>query len=269
MASLPVQNDNPYNRFPKAPVVSGGTDGLRREVLGVGGGHNRSTAVSVLVVRNETPLFGDVLAQALKADRGLRLLAPPVGPRAAAGACRRYRPDVAVVEATMSPTTALKELVEPIRSACEEAAVVLVVDDVIDDQFLVAGLEAGAAGIVDASSGVGEVVGAVRAAAEGKRLVDATRLAGAVEAAAHAREEERKTHELLDLLSEREREVLHCLGRAMRNSEIAQELSISPRTVEKHVHSILTKLEVGSRLAAVTFVSGVGDPPPPKTRGNA
>ena len=51
-----------------------------------------------------------------------------------------------MVEATQAPTTELKDLVGPIRSACNEAAVLLVVDDVIDDEFLVAGLEAGPLG---------------------------------------------------------------------------------------------------------------------------
>ena len=172
-----------------------------------------------------------------------------------------------VVEATQAPTAVLSDLVRPIRDAFEAAAVVLVVDEVIDDAFLVAGLEAGAAGIVDASAGMGEVVEAVRAAAEGKRVVDSTRLATAVEAAARARESERKRVDLLELLSDREREVLGYLTRGKRNSEIAQELSISPRTVENHVHHILDKLEVGSRLAAVALATEMGGPTHPEVRG--
>ena len=233
------------------------------------GGDNGAAAVRVVVVRNETPLFSDVLAQALKADRRLRLLASPVEPPAAPRACRRYHPDVVVVEATQAPTAVLSDLVRPIRDAFEAAAVVLVVDQVIDDAFLVAGLEAGAAGIVDASAGMGGVVEAVRAAAEGKRVVDSTRLATAVEAAARARESERQREDLLELLSDREREVLGYLIRGKRNSEIAEELSISPRTVEKHVHHILDKLEVGSRLAAVAFATEMGGPPHPEVRGTA
>jgi DNA-binding NarL/FixJ family response regulator len=217
------------------------------------GGDSGAPAVGVLVVRNETLLFSDVLAQALKADDRLHLLAPPVQPQAAPRACRRYRPDVVVVEATQAPTAGLRDLVRPIRDAFDAAAVVLLLDEVVDDAFLVAGLEAGAAGIVDASAGMGEVIEAVRAAAEGERLIDSTRLATALEAAARARESEGKRIDLLGLLSHREREVMGCLTRGKRNSEIAQELSISPRTVENHVHHILHKLEVGSRLAAVAL----------------
>ena len=222
------------------------------------GGDNGAAAVGVLVVRKELPLFSDVLAEALNADRRLRLLAPPVEPKAAPRACRRYRPAVVIVEATQVPHAEVRSLVRPIRGACDPAAIVLVLDEVIDDAFLVAGLEAGAAGIVDASAGMGEVIEAVGAAAEGKRPVDSTRLASAVEAAARAREIERTRVERLELLSDRERQVLGYLTRGKRNSEIAEELSISPRTVEKHVHRILDKLEVGSRLAAVAFAAEMG-----------
>jgi DNA-binding NarL/FixJ family response regulator len=230
-------------------------------------GANGAAAVGVLVVRNETPLFSDVLAQALSADRGMHLLAPPVEAKAAPRACRRFRPDVVVVEATQTPIAVLGDLVRPIRGACDPAAVLLVVDEVMDDAFMVAGFEAGAAGIVDASAGMGDVVEAVGVAAEGECLVDSTRLASAVESAARAREEERKRGELLGLLSEREHEVLGCLSRGMSNTEIAHELSISPRTVEKHVHGILTKLEVSSRLAAVAFAAEMGGSTHQQRRG--
>lgn len=225
----------------------------------MGGGNGVAATVGVVLVRNGTPLFSDVLARALKGDPAVSLLAPPVTVDGAPRACRDHHPDVVVVEATQAPAASLRDLVEPIRRACDAAPVVLVADEVIDDSFLIAGLEAGAAGIVDASAGVREVVEAVRAAAEGKRLVDLTRLAAAVEGAAREREEHRRRIELFAVLSEREREVLACLTRGMRNSEIAHDLSISPRTVEKHVHHILTKLQVTSRLAAVSLAGEMSD----------
>jgi RNA polymerase sigma factor (sigma-70 family) len=233
------------------------------------GGSDEAVAVGVIIVRNETPLFSDVLAKALSADPAVRLLTAPVAPRTAPGICRRYRPDVVVVEATQARTAELRSIVETIRSAPNGAAIVIVVDEVIGDEFLVAGLEAGAAGVVDASAAIGDVVDAVRRAAEGKRIVDSTRLAGALEATARTRERERRRVQLLGLLSDREREVLGCLSHGLSNAEIAQDLSISPRTVEKHVHNILAKLEVGSRLAAVTLTTEMGDVAHPEMRGTA
>ena len=232
------------------------------------GGNGRGS-VGVLLVRNGTRLFTEALAEALKKDPELRLLAPPITPDAAPRLCVQQRPDVVLIEATEAPAGSLRDLVRPIRGACDAAPVVLVADELIDDTFLVAGLEAGASGIVDASDGLDEVVTAVRAAAEGKRLVDTGRLAMAIEAAALARERERRRTELLGLLSDREREVLADLGRGLRNSEIAGHLGISPRTVEKHMNHILAKLQVRSRLAAVALAAEVGEVTYEAMRGTA
>jgi DNA-binding NarL/FixJ family response regulator len=109
----------------------------------------------------------------------------------------------------------------------------------------------------------------VRAAAAGQRIVDAQRLAIAVEGAARSREDERQRTERIGLLSDREREVLSLLVRGLRNSEIAESLTISPRTVEKHVHHILSKLQVRSRLAAVALASEMGELAYEPMRGTA
>jgi DNA-binding NarL/FixJ family response regulator len=230
---------------------------------------NGKSRIGVLVVRNESRLFADVLAEALKGESTVRLMSAPVTADAAPEFCREHHPDVVLIEATEAPAGSLRSLVQPIRAACDAAPVVLVADELIDDSFLVAGLEAGASGIVDASGGIHEVLKAVRSAAEGKRLVDHDRLVIAVEAAASRREWERRRVELVGVLSGREREVLAELARGLRNSDIAQRLSISPRTVEKHVHHILQKLEVGSRLAAVALASNMGDTPYERVGGTA
>jgi DNA-binding NarL/FixJ family response regulator len=55
-------------------------------------------------------------------------------------------------------------------------------------------------------------------------------------------------------LTQRETEVLHLLAEGRSNAEIGLELSLSPRTVEKHVEHILQKLGVKSRAAATRLV---------------
>ena len=52
-------------------------------------------------------------------------------------------------------------------------------------------------------------------------------------------------------LTEREREILRLVAAGLQNKEIAQELGISLATVRNHVHNILEKLEVHSKLEAV------------------
>jgi DNA-binding NarL/FixJ family response regulator len=55
------------------------------------------------------------------------------------------------------------------------------------------------------------------------------------------------------LLTCREIEVLKCLAQGMSNREIAQELSISTRTITTHVRNILDKLELDNRTQAALY----------------
>lgn len=54
-------------------------------------------------------------------------------------------------------------------------------------------------------------------------------------------------------LSKREREILQCLAEGLSTSAIAKQLYIAPVTVRNHVQSILQKLDVHTKLAAVVF----------------
>jgi DNA-binding NarL/FixJ family response regulator len=62
----------------------------------------------------------------------------------------------------------------------------------------------------------------------------------------------------IDLLTEQERAVLALLALGQRNARIADELSISTRTVENHLYHIFHKLGVSSRMEAAVCVLSNG-----------
>ncbi len=57
----------------------------------------------------------------------------------------------------------------------------------------------------------------------------------------------------LDELSERERQILHLLTRGLSNKEIGSELALSPHTIKVHLHRILEKLNLRSRVEAAAW----------------
>ena len=70
------------------------------------------------------------------------------------------------------------------------------------------------------------------------------------------------------LLTARENEVLRCVARGLQNKEVAEELGISLATARNHIHNMLEKLEVHSKLEAVSvafregWVTGSGQEAP-------
>ena len=61
-------------------------------------------------------------------------------------------------------------------------------------------------------------------------------------------------------LSPRESEVLELMVEGLTNNQIAQRLNVAPTTAKTHVSSILSKLNVASRVEAVARALGKGDP---------
>jgi DNA-binding NarL/FixJ family response regulator len=68
-------------------------------------------------------------------------------------------------------------------------------------------------------------------------------------------------------LTQRETEVLDLLGQGMSNDKIAQRLTISKRTAEHHVSSILAKLGLVSRAEAVAYAVRTSSPRTPDAAG--
>lgn len=106
-----------------------------------------------------------------------------------------------------------------------------------DEDFYFKMVEAGAKGFILKNSDVSEVVQAIGAVCEGGSYFSQEllcSLVGSLKHTAHAEHPE-------DLLSQREREILLLICKGFSNQEIADQLFISKRTVDKHRANILEK----------------------------
>jgi DNA-binding NarL/FixJ family response regulator len=155
---------------------------------------------------------------------------------------RRERPDVAVVDIRLPPSWTDEGIraAEEIRTDVSLPTGVLVLSQYVDPTFALRLLSHGQRGVgylrkddVIASSGFAETI---RRIGRGESVIDPTLVAGLLG--------RRVRDDPLDRLSAREREVIALIAEGRSNAGIADALTIAEKTVEFHVSSIFSKLDL-------------------------
>lgn len=158
------------------------------------------------------------------------------------------KPDVAIIDVAMPKLDGI-EATRRIKALCPEVAV-LVLSAYDDDQFVFGLLEAGAAGYLLKSVRGHEIVDAIRAVDAGESVLHPSVARKVLNrfASVSSRAQRKKP---LELLTDREMEVLKLVTKGLSNKDIADGLSLSVRTVQGHLANIFNKMRVSSRTEAV------------------
>ncbi len=169
---------------------------------------------------------------------------------------RWLRPDVVMIE--VEPLGfAVAEVLQRLRAAWPAAQVVVVSAD-RDVAHAVDAARAGAAAWVSKEQGADQLEIVLRGVCRGYSWFPPEMLGQIMR---ELREDARRASEdsgPLDVLSPRERDVLARMADGKRGREIAEELLISTDTVRTHTRSIFSKLDVHSRLEAVSVARAAG-----------
>lgn len=186
--------------------------------------------------------------QLLARETDLEVIAEAGDGEEAVRLARQYSPDVVVMDIAMPKLNGI-EATRQIKITHPRISV-LALSAYDDDLYIFALLEAGAAGYLLKNVNADELIKAIREVAAGEAVLHPTiarrvvnRFAPPAEAQAEA--------SALDHLTEREVEVLKLAARGLKNHDIAQDLSLSVRTVQTHLSNIFSKMGVGSRTEAV------------------
>lgn len=161
----------------------------------------------------------------------------------AIAAIRATKPDVVLVDVHMPGGGGVTVISSTLEATPDVLFLALSVSDAPED--VIAMIRTGARGYVTKSIAGPELVEAIEKIAAGD-AVFSPRLAGFV-LDAFAGALPRPADPELDQLTPREREVLRLIARGLAYKQVARRLSISIKTVETHVSSVLRKLQLSSR----------------------
>jgi DNA-binding NarL/FixJ family response regulator len=207
--------------------------------------------VKVLIV-DDHPLFSESLRPLLERS-GMDVLGIAGNGADALVAVRRARPEVVLVDLDLPDMPGLdlgREILE------EQPETKLLAVTAMDHERMGRRvLQAGFHGFLSKDTPLPKLIWSVKAVREGQVINlprrDTARTSGD--------EEHRDAALLAGQLTPRELEVLEIIVRRGRsNALIARELGLSPNTVRTHAQSILTKLQVGSRVEAAAFAVRFG-----------
>jgi two-component system response regulator NreC len=154
------------------------------------------------------------------------------------------RPDVLVIDLNMPGRKTLAVIPEVERASPGTRVVVLTMQD--DAAYARSAMRAGAAGYVLKDSADDELVAAIRAAAAGNTYLNPTLGARLAVAAP-------EVSGLPDGLTEREADILRLIALGHTNTEIAEQLFLSVRTVESHRAHVQQKLNRSTRAELVRY----------------
>jgi len=158
------------------------------------------------------------------------------------------RPDIIVMDVSMPEMDGLKAA-EEIQSLGLKAKIVILTVHA-DEQYLFQTLKAGASGFVHKSSADSELIDAIRTANRGDVFLYPSAIKKLLEE--YLRGESRESDEK-DPLTNREREVLKATVEGYTNNEIAEQLVISPKTVDTYRQRIMEKLNLHHRSELIRY----------------
>lgn len=184
----------------------------------------------------------------LEAENDVEVVAEAASGEEALTAAQRLHPDIAIIDIAM-PGMGGIEATRRIKADCPKTAV-LILSAYDDEPYLIALLEAGAAGFLLKNVHGQELINAIRAVSRGESMLQPSLTEKMLRRLSAHRS---STQIAPDLLSEREFDVLRLAAHGLPNKEIARRLGLSIRTIHSHLANIFAKMQVGSRTEAVLF----------------
>jgi DNA-binding NarL/FixJ family response regulator len=183
-------------------------------------------------------------------EQGVQVVGEAAGGTDALRIVREIAPDVVVMDLNMPGMSGVDATREITSIAPLTRVVVLTISDQDDD--VMDAIVAGACGYLVKDSSIEELMRGINAASVGESLISPP-IASKVLQRMRAVTLDQGAEKIRAELSDRELDVLRLIANGKDNSEIAEALHISPKTVKNHISNILMKLQIENRIQAAVY----------------
>ena len=203
--------------------------------------------VTRILIADDYPIVRSGLRKVLDAKSDLEVVAEAQDGAEAVEMALKTDVHLAILDVAMPRMTGIQAAAELHKRKPELRILMLSMHD--SEQFLFEALKAGASGYVLKSGADTDIVEACRAAMRGEMFL----YASAVTTLVHDYVERGGEGDHFDILTPRELEVLKLIAEAYSSKQIATELFISVKTVERHRQNILGKLGMSDRVELTRY----------------
>ena len=207
-----------------------------------------------VLLADDQELIRAGLEMIIDSTQDMQVIAQAADGKVAVDLALRLRPDVVLMDIRMPSMDGI----EATRRIATHGPRVLMLTTFDLDDYVFEAFKAGASGFLVKDAPRERIIDAIRAVAAGEALASPSVTRRLIERFVDAPRPSLSPPPQLDELTPREREVLELIARGLSNSELAQRLYLSEKTIKTHVGRILMKLGIRDRVQAVILAYEAG-----------
>ncbi len=206
--------------------------------------------MTTIIIVDDHPLFRSGLRQALESEEEFRIVAEAGDGKRGLELIAEHKPDAAVLDINMPKLSGLEVAKETVKRKLPTAILLLTMFD--DEEMLNEAMDIGVRAYLLKESASIDVANAVRSALEGRHYISPT-LTDKLLRRRKSREDFDAEHPRIESLSAAERRILKLIGDSKTTREIADELFLSPKTVDNYRFKISEKLNLRGSYSLLKF----------------
>jgi len=205
-----------------------------------------------IAIAEDHTILREGLKALLSSNADLEVVGEAEDGREAVRVALELKPDLMLMDLSMPKLNGI-EAIKEIKRQCPEIKI-LVLTVYKTEEYVLASLQAGANGYILKEANHAEFLMAIKNILMGKNYLSPEISGKVIEGYIRAKQNDAaNAHTLWDTLTSREREILKLVGEGYKNREIADDLCISLKTVEKHRENLMKKLDLHTASALTSY----------------